>query len=297
MVQEREQQWYIPPSKGIPRYSADSDPNCPAARVRKFNEEQKRHVKEEVKKNAKSEQWVKAALDRQPSNGTIRSLPDYRTKSSEYSAVSSQNLSDVAILQKIVVRENLLNELFKLCKANNELLPIMNEIVELIKAIRFETLDVVEDIAAWRTQQPFARPFLFKGINYLIKLRSDMDFLDQYDEVVERFCFEFKSNPLAYRGGGSIITGFEASVVGSSSQSNANQHFKNLVNSYHQSFNEGKDGANLIVDGIQIIRLHAAEKTIQSEFDRIMKDANLASQPSIAEQAMGYFGNEPAQLR
>lgn len=267
VFQEREQAWYIPPSKGIPVYKADNDPNCPAARVRKFNEEQKQKIKQEVRSSAKTEQWVKTALDRQYSNAPLRNIHDFRAKAAEYTKsvpiIHTQGqVSEISILQQIIVRENLLNDLFKICRSNNDLYPIISEITELIKAIRYETLDVIENIADWQAHQPVPRPFIFKGVNYLIKMRTDMDFLDQYDEIVEKFCFEFRSNPLAYRGGGTVITGFDYALSSSQASMNtgAKQHFNNLVQAYQTSLNEGKNGENMMVDGISLIRLHNAEK-------------------------------------
>lgn len=290
--QEREQHWYIPPSGGIPVYRADTDPYCPAARVRKFNEEQKQRVRKEVNDRTKSEQWVSAALDRQYSNVPLKNLHDFRAKASEYN--SNSNISEIGILQKIIVRENLLNELSKLLKVNSDLAGVLSEVSELIQALRFETLDIVEDIAQWQSEQPVGRPFLFKGINYLIKLRGDLDFLDNHDEIVERFCFEFKSNPLAYRGGGNIIIGFDSAKASAAAAADA--QYARLMSSYTQAFN---DNTSLMVDGIQIIRLHNAEKVIQSEFQRIMSDQAHAQQQglSLGEQTMSQYHDPGTRSR
>jgi hypothetical protein len=199
---------------------------------------------------------------------------------------------EVEILKKVVVRENLLLELKKLIEKQDELVACLGEVVELVKAIRFQTLDIVEDIDAWINKQinqtgaPSSvmssaaipsRPFLYRGMNYMFKICEDLEFLDQYEEVVEKFCFEFKMNPLAYRGGGNIITGF-------------GRMFPDLVpdrqhasdGKYSNSFRQTVAGASMdnsallraysensiMVDGIEVGRLRNAERAIQREFER-----------------------------
>lgn len=178
---------------------------------------------------------------------------------------SKDSIAEVEILQKIVVRENLLAELHKLLRIQSDVSACINEVVELVKAIRFQTLDVIEEINLWQVQQPSstsARPFQFKGFNYLVKIKCDMDFLDLYDDIVQRFCFEFKSNPLAYRGGGNIITGYEF---------DKKVYKEGLLHSYYTS----KDDEFL--DGLPLERLHNAEKVIQNEFNRLSKEKNSSS--------------------
>jgi hypothetical protein len=287
-LSEREQQWYIPPSSGIPLYQADHDPFCPAARLRKFNQEQKQRIKKEVDNHSRSEQWVKAALDRQYTDVPLRSVHDFRAKASEYRTTTNAYgtcITDIQIIQKIIVRENLLMELRTLCgNTSNDFLlqSIINEVEELIKALRYETLDIVEDIVLWFQQQPMPRPFLFKGYNYLVKLKSDLDFLDEHEEVIERFCFEFKSNPLAYRGGGNIIVGFNALP--------AVDAFKPIIHSYQQA-------TSSMIDGIDIVRLHNAEKVIQGEFQRIMQEQGRIGKLSLAEQSMQNYSQDAHAMR
>ena len=111
----------------------------------------------------------------------------------------------------------------------------------------------------------------------MFKICEDLEVLDQYEEVVEKFCFEFKMNPLAYRGGGNIITGF-------------GRMFPDLVpdrqhasdGKYSNSFRQTIAGASMdnsallraysensiVVDGIEVGRLRNAERAIQREFER-----------------------------
>ena len=186
---------------------------------------------------------------------------------------------EVDILRKIVVRENLLIDVKRLITESTDLGNCILEIVELVKAIRFQTLDIVEDISSWIHAQPNKRPFLYRGANYLVKMCSDLDFMDSYDEIIERFCFEFKMNPLAYRGGGNIITGFGIGrgnfseeegggsyMVGSSSSSSTSKSSSRLQSILNmRSKISTYEGTS---DGIEVSRLQKAERLIQQEFER-----------------------------
>lgn len=256
--QEREDNWRIPPSHGIPKYSADNDAHCPAGQMKKYNDEKRLNAKLLAERDQRTEKWGKVALENNFRDVPLKISPSLRYKAMEALPENSKQeaMAEVEILQKIIVREGLLGELHKLLKSQNDVSACLGEVVELVKALRYQTLDAIEDIYAWQDVQSVPRPFMFKGLNYLVKIKGDLDFLDLYDEITERFCFEFKSNPLAYRDGGNLITGYNFDR----SDFNA----ANLKNGITQK----------VVDGIDIMRLRNAEKIIQSEFIRLSKDRN-----------------------
>jgi hypothetical protein len=198
-------------SKGIPEYRAETDPYCPRAQVKKYNSDRRIAAEEAASKGRRAETWIKKTLqskfDEVPTKYNNQSLRAKATGASSAAAMGPESLAEVEILQKVIVRENLLHELQKLLHNQNDVSGCLSEVVELVKAIRFQTDDIVEDIDSWQYTQPAPRPFLYRGVNYLIKIFSDLNFLDQYADIVERFCFEFTSNPLAHRGGGDIATG------------------------------------------------------------------------------------------
>eukprot|EP00981_Chlorochromonas_danica_P001662 scaffold367_cov274-Ochromonas_danica.AAC.11 len=250
--QEREQAWYIPPSAGIPSYHADKDPYCPAARVRKFNEEQRQRVEREsaFTEGVRSEQWISASLDRQYTQLPLKNIHDFRAKASDHLMMSSNGYG------------------YGYGGSNGSV------------------------GGGVQTAQPVGRPFLFKGYNYLIKMKTDLDFIDQYDVIVERVCFEFQSNPLAYRGGGRVIQGFELSATATNSlTATSQQRYQNLLSAYHQSL--GDDGAGLVVDGLPVSRLRRAEEVIQGEFRRIQQQVDMANsqqQRSALQQQLEQRG-------
>lgn len=262
LVKEKEDKWRISPSVGIPEYKAELDPNCPTGQIKKFNDENRMNALAiaEIKKTS---QWAKSAVESTFQDVPLKVNVSLRTKA--MNAMVKQNNQDayaeVEILQKIIIRENLLRELHKLVKTKHDIVTNLSEIVELVKALRYQTVDIIEDISAWQDCQSYPKPFLYKELNYLVKIKCDLDFLDLHEEVVERFCFEFKNNPLAYRGGGNIITGHERSNF-----STGNEFRKGYVNNYYDPVESA------YVDDIEIVRLHNAEKVIQREFNRLAEE-------------------------
>jgi len=256
-LQEREEQWRIEPSQGIPAYSAEKDPHCPNGQIRKFNEEKKLKSQILAQREKATATFIKTTLDH-----SLDDLTDMKYKSGnevKSKVKTRESYAEIEILQKIVVRENLLVELHRLLKSQNDVSVCLNEVVELIKAMRFQTLDIIEDINAWQQTQPKVRAFEYKGSNYLVKIKCDLDFLDLYEEIVEKFCFEFNSNPLAYRGGGNVITGYSADP-------RRKAYSQGLLRDYYSKSDDA------LLDGLDTTRLHNAEKIIQNEFQRIGRE-------------------------
>ena len=111
-------------------------------------------------------------------------------------------LADQSIFRKINVRETLYVELKRLIDNQSDDNDIgtscLLEIVELVRAMRYETLDIVEEIVAWSTadgdsngsihatisddsSQQNKGPFLYRGVDYLVKICSDLEYMDKYD--------------------------------------------------------------------------------------------------------------------
>eukprot|EP01031_Cornospumella_fuschlensis_P047919 gene47919-58704_t len=128
---EREDKWYIPPTKGIPKYDADSDPYCPAARVRKFNAEQKERIKAEVLSKSHSESYVQQALAYNYTEVELKKPHDFYGKAVGAGS-GAGGMTDVEIIQKIIIRENLLKELNTIVKHANDIEKVMSEILELL---------------------------------------------------------------------------------------------------------------------------------------------------------------------
>lgn len=260
----------------IPEYRADQDRYCPRAQVRKYNENNKLQAKLLEDQSKVTSKWVSNTMKSHNDSVPLKLKPSLRSQALS-SINNTKSLAEIEILEKIIVRENLLSELNKLLQNQSELYGCINEVVELVKAIRFQTVDIIEDIDAWQCIQPSPRPFLFRGMNYLLKVLTDLDYLDQYEEIIEKFCFEFKGNPLAYRGGGDLIT----------PPGQSNFYSQNNLSRYSAYYNEKGS-----IDGVEVIRLRNAEKIIQKEIDRFEKEKSLLQEYSTTPNTTSATFND-----
>jgi len=263
---EREKGWYVPANNAIiPKYDAYSDPNCPRAQVLRYNQERAAAAKARASQSEKyTKQWINQSLQSKIEEVPVRLHTSLREKAMN-SIVGKESKIEVDILQKVIVRENMLTELHKLLDNQVDVNSCLNEVVELVKAIRFQTVDIIEDINNWQYSLPTIRPFLFRGTNYLIKISYDLDFLDSYEEIVEKFCFEFKRNPLAYKEGGFLITGTSSNDEGGPEISKQNKGGKQRNNTYNIT-------ERSFIDGIEVVRLHNSERAVQREFERLAEE-------------------------
>jgi hypothetical protein len=163
------------------------------------------------------------------------------------------DIPDASILHKIIVRENLIGEIKKLLEHNNDIDGARNEINELVKAIRYESVDIVDDIREWRKNQKFSRQFLYRGENYLAKMYSDLDFLDNVDEL--DFGFPMTGNPLAFAffGGRQLPDNLRFSM------DSAIESTSGFVSKQLRMADE------ILIDGIEVSRLHQCDKFIRDE--------------------------------
>lgn len=55
-----------------------------------------------------------------------------------------------------------------------------DDLTSLLDLVRSATVDVVEAIEHWRKQEQQPKPFTWGGMNYLLKIPIDLDFLDSH---------------------------------------------------------------------------------------------------------------------
>jgi len=133
-------------------------------------------------------------------------------------------------------------------------------------------VDIIEDIGNWQNMQPSKRAFLYRGMNYLIKIVTDLNYLDQFDEIIERFCFEFRNNPLAYRWGGDLKLPNNTNDLLNLAKEGRENLAMTGEQKYQQYLNQQKQYNRSVpqnVDGIDITRLRFSEEIIQNEVTRI----------------------------
>eukprot|EP00957_Ditylum_brightwellii_P019070 1435293-Ditylum_brightwellii.AAC.1 len=66
---------------------------------------------------------------------------------------------------------------------------------DLLDIVRITSVEVVESIAEWRSGLQKHTPFMWNGLNYLLKMPSDLDFLDSNEPLREWLGFSMERNP------------------------------------------------------------------------------------------------------
>jgi hypothetical protein len=185
-------------------------------------------------------------------------------------------------LHKIIVRENLINEIKKLIQHQNDIDAARSEVSELVKAIRYESLDIVDDISLWKSNQSFSREFLYRGDNYLVKMHSDLDFLDDYDEF--NFGFPITGNPFVfpYCGGRQLPEHMRFSDR--SMNAGAGSSSSGFVTSKKRMEDD------ILVDGIEVSRLQISDNIIREEVaNREHKNSQKRSKQQQQEQQHSQY--------
>lgn len=258
-------------------YDANTDKYCPQSVVRKYN-----LSKSPIEQGSIADSIHGGIAPGEMNMSVITEDSNFRTKLPEsalesyYLSASAQTYDQetVDIRTRIVSREKLLSELRRLVESLDEspssYNQSINEIVEVVKAFRHQTLDIIEHIQHWQKIQinypKLIMPFLHDGINYATKIMSDLDFLDKYDVIIAKFCFEFTGNPLAYRYGGDLLHSASLEFkLFTAETADGGISESTILND-----GDGGDKRNTYdaVDGIEIWRLRNAEVFVKDEIAR-----------------------------
>ncbi|EGZ04398.1 hypothetical protein PHYSODRAFT_320408 [Phytophthora sojae] len=97
------------------------------------------------------------------------------TKALSYEGLLSEE--ELAVLRAIVAREAGLVELLRCCCAFED-----DQSVELLEAlirVRELSLATVDAVAGWRRRMIQIRPFLWRDVNYVLKMTCDLDFVSK----------------------------------------------------------------------------------------------------------------------
>ncbi|KAK1942143.1 hypothetical protein P3T76_006465 [Phytophthora citrophthora] len=131
-------------------------------------------------------------------NGKV-SLP----KVSSVTFDTSQELDsgeELEILKCILVREGYLQRLARASSAGHIAGAHLSETVDVLDLLRLATLETVEAVVTWRTHKQKSNKseleqFKWNGINYLLKLASDLEFLEKHSGLVAWLGFTLQRNP------------------------------------------------------------------------------------------------------
>uniref|UniRef100_K3WJ17 Uncharacterized protein n=1 Tax=Globisporangium ultimum (strain ATCC 200006 / CBS 805.95 / DAOM BR144) TaxID=431595 RepID=K3WJ17_GLOUD len=90
---------------------------------------------------------------------------------------SFQSQEELKVLKAIVAREQGLDLLLQYCTSFEEDCSV--ELLETILHVRELSLDTINTIAGWRRRMVQKLPFMWRSVNYLLKMACDLDFLSR----------------------------------------------------------------------------------------------------------------------
>jgi len=104
---------------------------------------------------------------------------------------------ELEVLKAILLREGYLHRIAETAASKEATKTVPTALPDLLDLCRIATVEVVEAIAKWRQAQPgkSTLPFDWNGINYLLKIPSDLDFLAENRPLVAWLGFEVTRNP------------------------------------------------------------------------------------------------------
>ena len=103
--------------------------------------------------------------------------------------------AELNVLKAVLLREGYLRRLHDLGKESQQALsPGLGDLLDIL---RISSVEVVEAITEWRKGLTKTVPFMWNGINYLVKMPSDLDFLNSCKPLTSWLGFEMKRNPFA----------------------------------------------------------------------------------------------------
>ena len=101
------------------------------------------------------------------------------------------------LFKLILLRESYLKRLLRKLKGGKKAVDL--SLVGLIDILRETSLQIIEQTKAWERSQldyPNVKPFKWNGQNYLEKMLSDMDFLDDHKDCISWLGFSVINNHL-----------------------------------------------------------------------------------------------------
>lgn len=110
--------------------------------------------------------------------------------------LSCTHLQELEVLKAILVREGYLQRLAHASASGRISGAHLGETVDLLDLLRIATLEAVEAIGVWRIKtKRLLDPYVWNSVNYLLKLPSDVDFLQKHTGLVQWLGFTLERNP------------------------------------------------------------------------------------------------------
>lgn len=186
------------------RTDSYSDPYNPHPRAAKIKALKDRPEMSKSQSFLGPSQTSMKPMDR-PLSAPVEQFPKHRvlntdvgtsglTYSAEPSGNASESIAELEVLKAIINREGYLNRLLKSAKTVSR--KFKPEIADILDLLRAATLDVIEDVVKWReSKDDHDAVFMWNGVNYLLKISSDIDFLAEYRAIKNWMGFPLVRNP------------------------------------------------------------------------------------------------------
>ena len=109
---------------------------------------------------------------------------------------SAVDLAELEIVKAILNREAYLDRLYGIVKTISK--KVKPDFAEVLELVRMSTLETISAIVRWREAKNNHRaPYLWNGINYLLRTSSDLDYLGDYRALRIHMGFSLQRNPFS----------------------------------------------------------------------------------------------------
>lgn len=106
------------------------------------------------------------------------------------------DLAELEIVKAILNRETYLERLYDIVKTISK--KVKPDFAVMLEMVRAATLEVIDAIVRWREAKGNHRaPYLWNGINYLLRTSSDLDYLGDYRALRRHMSFTLQRNPFS----------------------------------------------------------------------------------------------------
>jgi hypothetical protein len=217
-----ETEWYVSASSAkLNNYDADTDPYCPISRKKKLKKGMKNPMSQStnfLKTEGEGTNMTSTSgkfdvggfsssmkqLERPLSAPNVQ-FPKHKVPNTNYghagltySAETNNNTlegkAELEVLKAILNREGYLLRCYK--EARTVLKKFKPELADVLDFIRAASLDVIEYIVKWReSKNDHDAAFMWNGVNYLLKMSSDLDYLSDYVAIKKWMGFRLIRNP------------------------------------------------------------------------------------------------------
>ena len=108
------------------------------------------------------------------------------------------------VLGTVTKREDLISQLYEIESKVGEITDetVQKEAAEVLEKLRIASLSVIEAVLSWRKRLSKPLPFLWQDQNYLVKMKSDLNFLQQSALSCYFFFSEATSDPFLLQAAG-----------------------------------------------------------------------------------------------